>query len=150
MGPDLDRMLLCKAHCRAHRRRVGGVKPASNVGQIDVRHHRRIVTDAIQAKAFAHVAIDGETHARSLKRQSWWPSPNSPVGRLNSLSEIPCTALNSMQIGADGGTRTLTGNLPRDFKSLASTIPPRPRGKSQLTRRRAAAEPTRRRVTLIR
>src|SRR6186997_478749 len=29
-------------------------------------------------------------------------------------------------IGADGGTRTLTGNLPRDFKSLASTIPPRP------------------------
>src|SRR5262245_11440089 len=93
MGPDLDRMLLCKAHCRAHRRRVGGVKPASNVGQIDVRHHRRIVTDAIQAKAFAHVAIDGQTHARSLKRQSWWPSPNSPVGCLNSLSEFPCTAL---------------------------------------------------------
>jgi hypothetical protein len=29
--------------------------------------------------------------------------------------------------GADGGTRTLTGLLPRDFKSLASTIPPRPR-----------------------
>src|SRR5690242_5106179 len=31
-------------------------------------------------------------------------------------------------IGADGGTRTLTAILPRDFKSLASTIPPRPRG----------------------
>src|SRR5262249_16953496 len=29
--------------------------------------------------------------------------------------------------GADGGTRTLTGLPPRDFKSLASTIPPRPR-----------------------
>src|SRR5262249_60511825 len=29
--------------------------------------------------------------------------------------------------GADGGTRTRTGFPPRDFKSLASTIPPRPR-----------------------
>jgi hypothetical protein len=28
--------------------------------------------------------------------------------------------------GADAGTRTRTGLLPRDFKSLASTIPPRP------------------------
>ncbi len=32
-----------------------------------------------------------------------------------------------LSTGADGGTRTLTGLLPRDFKSLASTIPPRPR-----------------------
>jgi hypothetical protein len=30
-------------------------------------------------------------------------------------------------IGADGGTRTRTGLPPRDFKSLASTISPRPR-----------------------
>ena len=29
--------------------------------------------------------------------------------------------------GADGGTRTRTGFPPRDFKSLASTISPRPR-----------------------
>ena len=32
-----------------------------------------------------------------------------------------------MPIGADGGTRTRTGLPPRDFKSLASTISPRPR-----------------------
>jgi hypothetical protein len=28
--------------------------------------------------------------------------------------------------GAGGGTRTHTGFLPTDFKSVASTIPPRP------------------------
>ena len=47
--------------------------------------------------------------------------------------DMDSTDLTEMQkvldfIGADGGTRTLTGNHPRDFKSLASTIPPRPRG----------------------
>ena len=44
-----------------------------------------------------------------------------------------------LSTGADGGTRTLTGLLPTDFKSVASTIPPRPR--SVNFRRRAAAEP---------
>src|SRR6516164_5485451 len=32
-----------------------------------------------------------------------------------------------LSVGADGGTRTRTGFPPRDFKSLASTISPRPR-----------------------
>src|SRR5690349_23592176 len=33
----------------------------------------------------------------------------------------------SLRAGAGGRTRTGTGVTPRDFKSLASTIPPRPR-----------------------
>jgi hypothetical protein len=40
------------------------VKTAGNIGEVDVRHHRRIVADAIQAKAFTHVAIDGQAHLR--------------------------------------------------------------------------------------
>src|SRR5215475_12138647 len=154
MRPDLDRILLCKAYRPTHRRRIGGMKPARNVGEIDVWHHRRIVTDPIQAKALAHIAIYGQTHARDLKRHSWWPSLNSPASRFDFLLKLLHTALISRELtratGADAGTRTRTAILPRDFKSLASTIPPRPRGKSQLTRRRAADEPTRRRVTLIR
>src|SRR5262245_49007069 len=47
--------------------------------------------------------------------------------------------------GADGGTRTLTGLPPRDFKSLASTIPPRPRAAVLASRLRAAKpDPARR------
>jgi hypothetical protein len=44
--------------------------------------------------------------------------------------------------GADGGTRTHTGRTPRDFKSLASTIPPRPRGACLALRRAGPKAPT--------
>jgi hypothetical protein len=39
-----------------------------------------------------------------------------------------------MVTGADGGTRTRTGFPPRDFKSLASTISPRPRAEAECVR----------------
>jgi hypothetical protein len=52
-------MLLRKAYRSAHRRRVGRVKTAGDVCQVDMRHHRRVVTYAVQAKTFAHVTIDG-------------------------------------------------------------------------------------------
>ena len=81
MRPDLDRMLLRKTHRRAHGRRVGRVKAAGNVGQIDVRHHRRVVTDAVQAKTFAHVAIDRQSHVPNLTPHLDPFSSNSSVGR---------------------------------------------------------------------
>jgi hypothetical protein len=43
-------------------------------------------------------------------------------------------------IGADGGTRTRTGFPPRDFKSLASTISPRPRMRTNTPRPRGCAQ----------
>ena len=49
-----------------------------------------------------------------------------------------------MSTGADGGTRTLTGFPPRDFKSLASTIPPRPRAGVLASAARAPKAPVRR------
>jgi hypothetical protein len=50
--------------------------------------------------------------------------------RATLHAALGCHAVNDIRcmLGADGGTRTLTGLPPRDFKSLASTIPPRPRG----------------------
>ena len=41
-----------------------------------------------------------------------------------------------LSLGADGGTRTRTGFPPRDFKSLASTVSPRPRRRTTITRPR--------------
>src|SRR3954471_16759044 len=48
----------------------------------------------------------------------------TPVPRLARMS----LGNDLLKAGADARTRTGTGLLPRDFKSLASTIPPRPRG----------------------
>jgi hypothetical protein len=39
------------------------MKPARNIGEVDVRHHRRIISKPIQAKPFAHIAVDGHPHA---------------------------------------------------------------------------------------
>src|SRR5215510_15812262 len=47
--------------------------------------------------------------------------------------DIGCDTIEILQpidiIGADGGTRTLTGLPPQDFKSCVSTVPPRPRAR---------------------
>jgi hypothetical protein len=45
-----------------------------------VRHHRRIVTDAVQAKTFAHVAIDRQSHVPNLTPHLDPFSSNSSVG----------------------------------------------------------------------
>src|SRR5579862_9817891 len=73
------------------------------------------------------------------------PAPKTArrmILRLPVLAIGRQCAWNLFIFGADAGTRTRTGLLPRDFKSLASTIPPRPR--VDLRSHHAAGEPTRR------
>src|SRR5690349_17383872 len=76
---------------------------------------------------------------------------SADIVRTRERSALGKSALKTLKaldfIGADGGTRTLTANLPRDFKSLASTIPPRPRSTSLTAR---GGEPTRWRIKLVR
>src|SRR5215470_9647223 len=56
-----------------------------------------------------------------MPASEWFASRSSSV--LQASQRQLCRNF----IGADGGTRTRTGFPPRDFKSLASTISPRPR-----------------------
>src|SRR6185437_5446002 len=51
---------------------------------------------------------------------------HKPIDRRLGMTGILITTITA-KAGADARTRTGTGLLPRDFKSLASTIPPRPR-----------------------
>ena len=66
MRADLDLVLFRKTDGFAHDRRIRGVKSAGDIGEIDVRHHRRIVAQAIKAEPLAHVAVDRQAHTTGL------------------------------------------------------------------------------------
>jgi hypothetical protein len=42
------------------------MKSAGHIGEIDMRHHRSVIPEAVQAEALAHVAVDRQTHVRPL------------------------------------------------------------------------------------
>jgi hypothetical protein len=62
MRTNLDPVLLCQPHRGAHVVEITGVKAAGNVGDMDQRHHPRIVAHAPKPEAFAHVTIDRDWH----------------------------------------------------------------------------------------
>ena len=66
MRAYFNRMFFCQANRFPHCRRIGGMKTTGNIGEIDMRHHRHIVTEAVQSEALAHIAIDRQAHARDI------------------------------------------------------------------------------------
>jgi hypothetical protein len=49
-----------------HDRWVGGVEAACNIGEVDMRHQRCIIAKPIEAKAFAHIAVDRYADGREI------------------------------------------------------------------------------------
>ena len=58
MGAYVHAVLLGQQHRRAHDARIRGVEAARDVGHRDVLHECRVVAEAVDTKAFAHVGID--------------------------------------------------------------------------------------------
>ena len=58
MRTDFHAMLLCQPDGRAHMVEVRGVEAAGDVGDINERHQRSIITELIQPERFPHVAVE--------------------------------------------------------------------------------------------
>ena len=66
MRADLDLALFRKSNRLAHDRWIGAMETTGDIGEIDVRHHRRVVAEAIKAEPLPHVTVDRQLHTMDL------------------------------------------------------------------------------------
>src|ERR1700730_4514986 len=84
MGANLDAMLFGQAHGLAHVIEVGAMESASDVGDVDLRHQAFVVAHLVEAKGFAHVAINRDhlcvsfSHLPHSIAAFSKPTPNPP------------------------------------------------------------------------